>query len=64
MGSDINHTGGASGQTWIDLCQKSRTDPRELVEKHLDRVLKVILEASTVNSKVRPPTTFSVLVFC
>ncbi|KAJ3745026.1 armadillo-type protein [Lentinula detonsa] len=37
---------GSSHQTWIDLCQKAGTDPKEVVEKHLDRLLQLVLDAS------------------
>lgn len=45
--------GGTSRQTWIDLCQKAHTDPHELTNKHLDKLLKLILGASAVDAKVR-----------
>jgi len=44
--------GGTSRQTWIDLCQKARTDPHDLTNRHLDKLFKLILGASTVDSKV------------
>lgn len=43
-------------QTWIDICQKANTDPRELIEKHVDKLLKLILESTTVDAKVGPFT--------
>ncbi|GLB43526.1 putative ARM repeat-containing protein [Lyophyllum shimeji] len=42
---------GTSRQTWIDLCQRAQTDPRELTIRHLDKLLKLVLGASTVDSK-------------
>ncbi|KAF5374683.1 hypothetical protein D9615_008940 [Tricholomella constricta] len=42
---------GNSRQTWIDLCQKARTDPHDLTTKHLDKLLKLILGASAVDAK-------------
>jgi hypothetical protein len=45
-------TGGTSRQTWIDLCQKARTDPCDLTNKHLDKLFKLILGTSTVDPKV------------
>lgn len=46
---------GAAGpmrQTWIDVCQKANTDPKELIEKHIDKLLKLVLESTTVDAKV------------
>ncbi|RDB20660.1 eIF-2-alpha kinase activator gcn1 [Hypsizygus marmoreus] len=58
---------GNSRQTWIDLCQKARTDPRELTNTHLNRLLKLILAASAVDPKYRFPeasySAISTLVF-
>ncbi|KAJ4478479.1 armadillo-type protein [Lentinula aciculospora] len=42
---------GSSRQTWTDLCQKAGTDPREVVEKHLNRLLELVLDASLSESK-------------
>ncbi|KAF8063638.1 armadillo-type protein [Lyophyllum atratum] len=42
---------GNSRQTWIDLCQRARADPYDLTNKHLDKLLKLILGASTVDAK-------------
>lgn len=42
---------GTSRQTWIDLCQKARTDPHDLTNKHLDNLFKLILGASSVDPK-------------
>ncbi|KAG5642517.1 hypothetical protein DXG03_002618 [Asterophora parasitica] len=42
---------GKSRQTWIDLSQKARTDPHDLATKHLDKLLKLILESSAVDAK-------------
>ncbi|KAK2463021.1 hypothetical protein APHAL10511_004676 [Amanita phalloides] len=37
-------------QTWIDLCQKAGVDTRELTNKRLDELLKLILAASSVDT--------------
>ncbi|TFK68469.1 ARM repeat-containing protein, partial [Pluteus cervinus] len=42
---------GSPRQTWIDLAQKAGIDPRELVNRHLDRLFELILEASTTEAK-------------
>ncbi|KAJ3828802.1 translational activator GCN1 [Lentinula raphanica] len=42
---------GSSNQTWIDLCQKAGVDPQEVVGKHLDRLLGLILHASFSDAK-------------
>ncbi|TFK45118.1 armadillo-type protein [Crucibulum laeve] len=42
---------GNSRTTWIDLCQKAGTDPRQLTNGHLDKLFKLILAASIMNSK-------------
>ncbi|KAJ3807969.1 armadillo-type protein [Lentinula aff. lateritia] len=42
---------GSSHQTWIDLCQKANIDPREVIEKHLARLLKLVLDASLSDPK-------------
>jgi hypothetical protein len=38
--------GGASRQTWIELCQKARLDPHDLVSRNLDKLFRIILVAS------------------
>lgn len=45
-------TGGSDRHTWIDLCQKAEVDPREVIEKHLDRLIALVLEASLAKTKV------------
>ncbi|KAL0955554.1 hypothetical protein HGRIS_001793 [Hohenbuehelia grisea] len=40
-----------SRQVWIDLCQKARLDPHELVNAQVDALFKHILAASTVPIK-------------
>lgn len=40
-------TGGQSRQTWIELCQKGRADPHDLVGRNVDKLFKLVLEAST-----------------
>ncbi|KAF9059496.1 armadillo-type protein [Rhodocollybia butyracea] len=42
---------GPSRQTWIDMCQKANIDPRALVESHLEKLLKLILDASLSDTK-------------
>ncbi|KAG6844943.1 hypothetical protein H0H87_002276 [Tephrocybe sp. NHM501043] len=42
---------GNSRQTWIDLCQRARTDPHDLTIAHLDELLKLILGGSAVDAK-------------
>ncbi|KAE9398973.1 ARM repeat-containing protein [Gymnopus androsaceus JB14] len=42
---------GSSRQTWIDMCQKANTDPMEVVGRHLDKLLKLILDASLSDVK-------------
>ncbi|KAF8627766.1 hypothetical protein AX17_006131 [Amanita inopinata Kibby_2008] len=51
---DLAHHPAVCGdlrQTWIDLCQKAGTDPRRLVGRKLETLLKLILSASTIDSK-------------
>ncbi|THU98405.1 ARM repeat-containing protein [Dendrothele bispora CBS 962.96] len=36
-----------SKQTWIDLCQKAGTDPRELIGRNLDKLVQLVLSASS-----------------
>ncbi|CAA7260345.1 unnamed protein product [Cyclocybe aegerita] len=42
---------GPDRQTWIDVCQKAGADPREVVNKNLDRLFELVLEASAMESK-------------
>ncbi|KAG5725284.1 Translational activator gcn1 [Termitomyces sp. T112] len=42
---------GNSRQTWIDLCQRAHTDPHEVITKHLDKLLDLILSGSTADAK-------------
>ncbi|KAF5354845.1 hypothetical protein D9756_005584 [Leucocoprinus leucothites] len=42
---------GPLRQTWIDICQKAKVDPKELIEKHVDQLLRVVLESATVDAK-------------
>jgi len=44
--------GGSDRQTWIDMCQKAAVDPREIVDKYLDRLLKLVLDANVAKSQV------------
>ncbi|KAH9485783.1 eIF-2-alpha kinase activator gcn1 [Psilocybe cubensis] len=41
----------SDGQTWVDICQKAGVDPREVVDKHLDKVMRLLLDATTATSK-------------
>ncbi|KAF5363220.1 hypothetical protein D9758_008404 [Tetrapyrgos nigripes] len=36
-----------SKQTWIDVCQRASTDPRELIGRNLDKILELVVEASS-----------------
>ncbi|KAF8883249.1 armadillo-type protein [Infundibulicybe gibba] len=38
-----------SRQTWIDICQKAKVDPRDLAERNADKLLKLILDASVMD---------------
>ncbi|KAG6884723.1 hypothetical protein C0993_008704 [Termitomyces sp. T159_Od127] len=42
---------GNSRQTWIDLCQRARLDPHELITNHLDKLFNLILTGSAVDAK-------------
>lgn len=44
--------GSSSRQTWIELCQKARVDPHELVSGRLDDILQKVFEALNVDRKV------------
>lgn len=44
--------GGPMRQTWIDICQRANTDPKELIEKHIDKLFKLVLESAAVDAKV------------
>lgn len=46
-------TGGSDGQTWVELCQKAGVDPRAVVDKHFDKFMKLLLDATDVTSNVR-----------
>ncbi|THH11230.1 hypothetical protein EW146_g8121, partial [Bondarzewia mesenterica] len=37
---------GSSRQTWIELCQKGHVDPGALVERKLDKLFNLVLDAS------------------
>lgn len=45
-------TGGNSMQTWIELCQKARADPHNLVTKNIEKLFDLIIKASNQNPKV------------
>ncbi|KXN82440.1 Translational activator gcn1 [Leucoagaricus sp. SymC.cos] len=49
------HVSGPMRQTWIDVCQKANTDPKELIEKHVDKLLKLVLESTTVDVELGFP---------
>ena len=44
--------GGSDRQTWIDLCQKASLDPYELINKYLDTLFDLVLDAACSESKV------------
>jgi hypothetical protein len=49
IGSLINHpVGGNARYTWIELVQKASLDPHVLAVAQVDRLLKLVLEASNV----------------
>jgi hypothetical protein len=45
--------GQSDRQAWIDLCHKAELDPPKLIEKYLDRLLKIVLENSLSDSEVK-----------
>lgn len=45
-------TGGPYRQTWIDICQRARVDPHELVTKRLDKLTDLVLDATLTQGKV------------
>ena len=45
-------TGGPDRQTWIDICQRARVDPHELVTNRLDKLIDLVLDASLTQGKV------------
>lgn len=47
--------GGSDRQTWIDICQRLSADPHELINKNLNKIVNVILDASLLTTKVRVP---------
>ncbi|KAI0366693.1 ARM repeat-containing protein [Pilatotrama ljubarskyi] len=53
----VAHHPGSSGNlrpVWIELCQKARVDPHELVSAHVDGLLRKVLEAIDVERKPLP----------
>ncbi|KAI0764358.1 ARM repeat-containing protein [Trametes elegans] len=53
----VAHHPGTSGNlrpVWIELCQKARIDPHELVSAHIDALLEKVLAAIDVNNKPLP----------
>jgi len=46
---------GPTRQTWIDICQKAAIDPKELIEKHIDKLLQLALQSATGSVKVAIP---------
>lgn len=46
--------GGQSRQAWIELCQKARIDPPVLVQNQIERLFRLILDASA-SDKVEAP---------
>ncbi|KAJ7180610.1 armadillo-type protein [Mycena filopes] len=45
----------ASRQTWIDVCQRAGQDPREVVVRWLNRILKLILAGAAEDAKTGLP---------
>jgi hypothetical protein len=58
--ADDLRVAGPMRQTWIDICQKANIDPKALIEKHVDKLLKLVLESTTVEARVSQPLD----VFC
>ncbi len=48
---------GSLRPVWIELCQKARVDPHELVSAHADALLARVLQAIDVDNKVGPIQT-------
>jgi len=46
---------GPTRQTWIDMCHKAAIDPKELIEKHIDKLLRLVLHSTTMDAKVSIP---------
>lgn len=46
---------GPTRQTWIDICQKAAINPKELIEKHIDKLLQLVLHSTTMDAKVSIP---------
>jgi len=46
---------GQTRQTWIDICHKAAIDPKELIEKHIDKLLQLVLHSTTMDAKVSIP---------
>ncbi|KAJ7504446.1 armadillo-type protein [Mycena galericulata] len=42
-------------QTWIDVCQRAGADPREVVERRLDRIVELILAGTGEDAKTGLP---------
>ena len=38
--------GGNSRQLWIELCQKAKADPANIIQTQLDKLFKIVLNAS------------------
>ena len=48
-----DRTAGNIRPVWIELCQKARVDPHELVTTHVDAILEKVFSAISVAAKVR-----------
>ena len=48
----LSVSGGKSLHVWIELCQKCRADPHNLVVKNVDKLFDLILEVTTLDPKV------------
>ncbi|KAI0757516.1 ARM repeat-containing protein [Daedaleopsis nitida] len=56
----VAHHPGSSGnarQVWIELCQKAKVDPHELVTAHADAILGKVF--SSIDIDARPPSGFA-----
>ncbi|KAF8959922.1 armadillo-type protein [Flammula alnicola] len=42
---------GSERQTWVDICQRAGVDPGEVINKYLDKLIKLVLDASLAKSK-------------
>jgi len=47
------YSAGPTRQTWIDICQKAAIDPKELIEKHIDKLLQLVLHSTTMDADAK-----------